>query len=93
MRAISKELALGQVRAALRPTLLDPVEVREVLLGLLSMGHDAAALYLEATMNRPQEYQPPPPLTKVLPLSLLLELERSREDLELESDPESDPEG
>jgi hypothetical protein len=50
---------------------VDPVEVREVLLAAHSLGFDPSDLYLKAVQERPKDYEQAPPLTKVLPASLL----------------------
>ena len=62
-----RDLVLGQVRAALRPSRIDPVEVREVLLGAKSLGFEPSELYLEAQENRPERYERVPSLSQVLP--------------------------
>ncbi len=71
MQSVPRELVLGQVRAALRPSRLDPVEVREVLLTAAKLGHDPASIYAEALKNRPAGLDPAPPLTKVVPSEFL----------------------
>ena len=71
LQAVPRDLVLGQVRAALRPSNVDPVEVREVLLTALSLGYDPSDLYLQAVRERPKQYEPAPPLSKVLPSEVL----------------------
>jgi hypothetical protein len=63
---------LGQVKAALRPSGIDPVEVREVLLAAKWAGQNPSGLYLSAVRDRPPEYESPPPLQKVLPARMLV---------------------
>lgn len=83
-QGVPYDLMLGQVRSALRPKGIDPVEVREVLLVAHSLGFDPSDLYLQAVRGRPPGYERAPSLMKVLPASL-------RESAEDEPDPE--PEG
>jgi hypothetical protein len=59
------------VKQALRPFNPDPVEVREALLGAFQLGFDPSDLYLRAVQGRPEEWDPPPPLSKVLPEDVL----------------------
>lgn len=82
---VSKELVLGSVKAALRPFNPDPVEVRESLLGALKLGFDPSDLYLQAVHDRPPEWDPAPPLVKVVPENVLQFLD-DREDRLLEEE-------
>lgn len=84
-------LWLGQVRAALRPFHLDPVEVREVLLASALAGQDPVSLYLSVVRERPEEYEQAPPLQKVLPQSVLDKFLGERESSLPESSPSSEP--
>lgn len=82
-------MMLGQVRAALRPSRVDVVELREVLMTAEELGFDAASLYLEAKEARPLEYEPAPPLAGVLPDN---ENSDELETPDLEEDQEPNPE-
>ena len=62
--SVPRSLALGQIQAALRPSNVDPVELREVLLGVERLGFNPVSLYREASRGVRQA----PPLFKVLPL-------------------------
>lgn len=84
-----KEAWLGQVRAALPPQNLDPVEIREVLVAAAEAGLDPSDLYLSAVRSRPDEYDPAPPLSEVLPKSLM---PGEREELMEETDSPEDEE-
>lgn len=72
-KQLEQEMWLGQVKASLRPMRIDPVEVREVLLSAAAAGQNPSDLYLSAVESRPQEYEAPPPLAKVLPAQMLRE--------------------
>lgn len=75
LRAVPREQVVGQVKASLRPFRLDPLEVRQSLLVALSLGYDPREMYLAAIRNRPRDYEPAPPLPRVLPQSILDYLE------------------
>lgn len=71
--SVEREMWLGQVKAALRPRGIDPVEVREVLMAALAEGFNPVELYLDATLRRAQGLERPPSLTQVLPPKVLQE--------------------
>ena len=83
-----RDFALGQVKQSLRPLNPDPVEAREALLAVLHLGFDPSDLYLQAVAVRPPEWDPAPPLAKVLPQELLEHLQE-REDQPLSPEEES----
>lgn len=67
---VSREVLLGLLRAALRPSRISLVEVRRLLRVAVALGYNAVELYREASESRPETYDPPPPLVEVLPRDL-----------------------
>ncbi len=64
---LSREYLLGQLRAALRPSRIDLVELRRVLKLIVWEGYNPVELWNEALLARPDNYDPPPLLEDVLP--------------------------
>ena len=77
------DLVLGQVSQSLAPSNPDPAKARAVLEGAVELGYDPRALYSEAVRRRPPEYDPAPPLSRVLPPEVLEVLDEL--DAEVES--------
>lgn len=90
---VSKDVALGSVKQALRPSNVDKVEVREALLGALRLGFDPAELYLRAVQARPKEWEEAPSLSAVLPANVfqyLDDLEEGILDAQARPEPEEE---
>lgn len=63
---LSREYLLGLLRAALRPSRIDPDEVRKVLRLIKAAGKDPVGLYREAMRSRPEAFDAPPLLASLL---------------------------
>jgi hypothetical protein len=61
------QVALGEVRAALRPNHISVEEVRDSLRVVVELGFNPLELYQRALEERPPEYEEPPLLEEVLP--------------------------
>jgi hypothetical protein len=66
----SKQFLLGQLRACLRPSRIDLVEVRRLLRAIVASGFNPVELWNEALRTRPDVYDPPPAIVSLLPEDL-----------------------
>ena len=70
---VSREFLVGMLKAALRPSRIDLVEVRRLLRVALLQGLNPVELYQEALQGRPEVYDSPPQLVELLPRELARE--------------------
>lgn len=64
---VFRQMTVGQIRAALRISGIEPDEVRQQLRVAQKEGFDPRGLYEEATANRPPRWQRAPAYEEVAP--------------------------